>query len=52
MRKPVAKAWEGEHTTDFVGEIHSDLWGLAPVAMKAGKQESIITSHSWMIRHT
>ena len=35
--KPVAKAREGEHATKFGGEIHSNLWGLAPVAMKAGK---------------
>lgn len=33
--KPVAKAWEGEHATEFGGEVHSDLWGPAPVATKA-----------------
>jgi hypothetical protein len=37
-RKPVAKAREGERATEFGGEIHSDLWGPAPVATKAGKR--------------
>jgi hypothetical protein len=35
--KPVAKAREGEHATKFGGEVHSDLWGPAPIATKAGK---------------
>jgi hypothetical protein len=35
--KPVAKAQEGEHATEFGGKIHSDLWGPAPIATKAGK---------------
>jgi GAG-pre-integrase domain len=37
-RKPVAKAREGERAIKFGEEIHSDLWGPAPVAMKAGKR--------------
>ncbi len=31
-RKPVSKYCEGERATEFGGEIHSDLWGPAPVA--------------------
>lgn len=30
-RKPVSKARGGERATDIGGEIHSDLWGPAPV---------------------
>ncbi|OAX30987.1 hypothetical protein K503DRAFT_672526, partial [Rhizopogon vinicolor AM-OR11-026] len=30
-RKPIAKEQEGEHAKDFAGEVHSDLWGPAPV---------------------
>jgi len=41
-RKSVPKAWEGEHTKMFGEEVHSDLWGPAPV-------ESNITSHTLMI---
>jgi hypothetical protein len=37
MHKPVAKSREGKHATEFGGEVHSDLWGPAPVATKAGK---------------
>lgn len=37
-RKPVAKARKGERATEFGGEIHSDLWGPAPVATKGGKR--------------
>jgi transposase InsO family protein len=36
-RKPVAKAREGEHAMKFSGEVHSYLWGPAPIATKAGK---------------
>ena len=36
-RKPVAKV-QGEQATEFGGEIHSDLWGPAPVATKARKR--------------
>ncbi|KIJ08749.1 hypothetical protein PAXINDRAFT_63122, partial [Paxillus involutus ATCC 200175] len=31
MRKPIAKERTGERATDFAGEVHSDLWGPAPV---------------------
>ena len=36
--KPVAKAQSGECATEFGGEVHSDLWGLAPVATRGGKR--------------
>jgi hypothetical protein len=31
-REPVMKEHEGECTTEFGGEVHTDLWGPAPVA--------------------
>jgi GAG-pre-integrase domain len=37
-RKPVAKARKGERATEFGAEVHSDLWGLAPVATKGGRR--------------
>jgi hypothetical protein len=37
MHKSVAKSREGEHAIEFGGEVHSDLWGPAPVVTKAGK---------------
>ena len=37
-RKPVAKARKGERATEFGAEIHSDVWGPAPVATKGGKR--------------
>ena len=37
-RKPVVKAQKGERATEFGGEVHSDLWGPAPVATKGGKR--------------
>ncbi|KIK84332.1 hypothetical protein PAXRUDRAFT_88052, partial [Paxillus rubicundulus Ve08.2h10] len=30
-RKPIAKERAGERAADFAGEVHSDLWGPAPV---------------------
>ena len=36
--KPVPKASEGTRAIKFGDEIHSDMWGPAPVAMKGGKQ--------------
>jgi hypothetical protein len=36
-RKPVPKQREGDRATEFSGEIHSDLWGLAPVESKGRK---------------
>ena len=35
--KAVSKLRGGERATVFGGEIHSDLWGKAPVASKGGK---------------
>lgn len=37
-RKPVAKEREGERATEFGGEIHSDLWGPAPVTTIKGRR--------------
>ena len=37
-RKPVPKMREGERAEVFSGEIHSDLWGPAPVESKGGKR--------------
>ena len=37
-RKPMSKVHEGERATEFGGEIHSNLWGLAPVESKGGKK--------------
>jgi hypothetical protein len=34
--KPVPKKCEGEQATEFGGEVHSDLWGLAPVVTIGG----------------
>ena len=30
-RKPITRVHEGQRTTEVGGEIHSDLWGPAPV---------------------
>ena len=30
-RKAITKVYEGQRTTEIGGEIHLDLWGLAPV---------------------
>jgi Reverse transcriptase (RNA-dependent DNA polymerase)/gag-polypeptide of LTR copia-type/Integrase core domain/GAG-pre-integrase domain/Zinc knuckle len=37
-RKPVAKEREGERATEFGGEVHTDLWGPAPVATIRGRR--------------
>ena len=37
-RKPILKVREGERATVFGGEVHSDLWGPAPVESKGGKK--------------
>ena len=36
-RKPILKVRQGERATEFGGEVHSDLWGPAPVATKSGR---------------
>ncbi|OJA08610.1 hypothetical protein AZE42_09794 [Rhizopogon vesiculosus] len=36
-RKPIAKERTGEHAQDFAGEVHTDLWGPAPVETLRGK---------------
>jgi hypothetical protein len=38
----VAKEWEGKHAKVFGGEVHSDLWGPAPVESKGGKHYYIM----------
>jgi hypothetical protein len=35
--KPVPKVREGNHTSAFGDEVHSDLWGPSPVETRAGK---------------
>ena len=37
-QKPILKVREGECATEFGGEVHSDLWGPAPVESKGGKK--------------
>ncbi|KAK0183621.1 hypothetical protein F5146DRAFT_878921, partial [Armillaria mellea] len=37
-RKPISKVWEGERATKIGGEVHSDLWGPAPVATLGGRR--------------
>jgi len=37
-RKPIEKVRGGERATEFGGEVHSDLWGPAPVESKGGKR--------------
>jgi hypothetical protein len=41
-RKVIPKAREGDRATVFAGEVHSDLWGPAPVETK-GKKRYYIT---------
>ena len=36
--RPILKVREGEHAMVFGGEIHSDLWGPAPVKSRGGKR--------------
>ena len=37
-QKPVPKMREGVRADVFSGEVHSDVWGPAPVESKGGKQ--------------
>src|ERR1700678_4407793 len=37
-RKPISKVREGERATVFGGEVHSDLWGPAPVESRGEKR--------------
>ena len=37
-RKLISKIREGEHATVFGGEVHTHLWGPAPVEYKGGKK--------------
>jgi hypothetical protein len=37
-RKPVSKLRQGERAAEFGGEIHSDLWGPAPVETLNGRR--------------
>jgi hypothetical protein len=37
-RKPISKVREGERAVEFGGEVHSDLWGPAPVESRGGKR--------------
>ena len=35
-RKPIAKECVGERTTEFSAEVHTDVWGPAPVKIIGG----------------
>src|ERR1700678_2212415 len=37
-RKSIQKVRGGERATEFGGEVHSDLWGPAPVESRGGKR--------------
>ncbi len=37
-RKSVPKRRKGEQATEFGGEIHTDIWGPAPVELRGGKR--------------
>jgi len=37
-RKPISKVREGERAVEFGEEVHSDLWGPAPVESRGGKR--------------
>jgi hypothetical protein len=37
-RKLISKVREGERAVEFGGEVHSDLWGPAPVESREGKR--------------
>ena len=37
-RKPIQKVRGGERATEFGEEVHSDLWGPAPVESRGGKR--------------
>ena len=36
--KPILKTREGERAEVFGGEVHSDVWGPAPVESRGGKR--------------
>ena len=37
-RKPIAKERQGERAKEFAGEVHTDLWGPAPVETFGGRR--------------
>lgn len=37
-RKPVAKVRQGERAAEFVGEVHTDLWGPSPMPTLGGRR--------------
>ncbi|PPR06349.1 hypothetical protein CVT26_004623 [Gymnopilus dilepis] len=41
MRKSAPKQREGERASEFGGEVHSDVWGPAPVESRGGKRYHI-----------
>ena len=51
-RKSVPKRREGERATEFGGEIHTDVWGPAPVESRGGKRCEVRSRAVWTRKST
>ena len=49
-QKSIPKAHEGEHAKKFGEEVHSDLWGPAPVETKGGRHYYVtfVDDYTWL----